>query len=189
MDQIAILWSIDFLTERLIDYYMFYASHRYIESFQYCVVFLCYKLMEYFLKRKLPFHEELLKRRKDLTANFLLPVSKPSGKCNFWVLYWNFTMAPHSSICHQHWNLFAWYNFAGRTCSHFSAGRDQDSTLEPARCFQQGQNKYEDKCKVVCNSDGYILEKPSAEIATCSADGHWAPYPTTCIGMLRHFIY
>lgn len=69
-----------------------------------------------------------------------------------------------------------------RTCSHFSAGRDSDSTLEPARCFQQEQNKYEDKCKVVCNSDGYVLEKPSAEIATCSADGHWVPSPTTCIG-------
>ena len=74
--KIAILWSIDFHTERLRDYYMFYASHRYIETFQYCVVFLCYKLMEYFLKCKLPLHEELLKRRKDLTVNFLLPVIK-----------------------------------------------------------------------------------------------------------------
>ena len=70
---------------------------------------------------------------------------------------------------------------SGKTCSHFSADRDSRSQLHPAKCTQEGQNKYEDTCKVVCNH-GNVLNKPAAEITTCGKDGLWVPYPSYCIG-------
>ncbi|XP_078371420.1 uncharacterized protein LOC144655075 [Oculina patagonica] len=68
-----------------------------------------------------------------------------------------------------------------RTCSHFSANRDSHGTLEPTRCFQEGQNKYEDKCKVVCDY-GYVPAQPAYEISTCGRYGDWVPSPTLCTG-------
>ena len=70
---------------------------------------------------------------------------------------------------------------SGKTCSHFSADRDSRSQLNPAKCTQEGQNKYEDTCKVVCNH-GNVLKKPAAEITTCGKDGLWVPHPSYCIG-------
>lgn len=70
---------------------------------------------------------------------------------------------------------------SGKTCSHFSADRDSRSQLHPAKCTQEGQNKYEDTCKVVCNH-GNVLNKPAAEITTCGKDGLWVPHPSYCIG-------
>ncbi|XP_078369779.1 uncharacterized protein LOC144653611 [Oculina patagonica] len=68
-----------------------------------------------------------------------------------------------------------------QTCPHFNSGRDSHGTLEPARCFQKEQNKYEDKCKVVCNQ-GYVPATQAYVISSCGPQGSWVPYPTSCIG-------
>nr|XP_058971506.1 sushi, von Willebrand factor type A, EGF and pentraxin domain-containing protein 1-like [Pocillopora verrucosa] len=79
---------------------------------------------------------------------------------------------------------YEWKDYSSckrKTCSHFSADRDSRSQLHPAKCTQEGQNKYEDTCKVVCNH-GNVLNKPAAEITTCGKDGLWVPHPSYCIG-------
>ena len=70
---------------------------------------------------------------------------------------------------------------AGVTCPSFSVDRDSHGTLKPARCFQQGQNKYQDRCTLVCDH-GYVPYTPSAVNATCGLYKYWIPYPTTCTG-------